>query len=63
MSEGNVWTWVHIHHKVMHICFVNLKNSNVFGALGVWCKVWFRVNLQTMNSIMWFLVFGDEYKF
>jgi hypothetical protein len=52
----------HIHHKVMHIHFANLKNPNVLGALGVWCQVWFKVDLQTMNSIMWFLVFGDEYK-
>jgi hypothetical protein len=49
--------------QIMHIHFANLKNSSVLGVLGVWCKVWFRVDLQTMNSIMCFLVFGDEYKF
>jgi hypothetical protein len=43
MNEGNVW--VHIHHKVMHIHFTNLKTSNVLGALGVWFKVSFRVDL------------------
>jgi hypothetical protein len=37
MIEGNVWA--QIHHKVMHIHFANLKNPNVIGALGVWCKV------------------------
>ncbi len=39
MTESDVWTWAHIHHKVMHIHFSNLKNPNVLGALGVWCKV------------------------
>jgi hypothetical protein len=39
MSEGNVWTWAHIHYKAMHIHFANLKNPNVLGALGVWSKV------------------------
>jgi hypothetical protein len=36
MTEGNVWTWTHIHHKIMHIDVVNIRNPNVFGALGVW---------------------------
>jgi len=63
MTKANVWTWVHIHHKVMYIHFANLKNPSVLGGLGVWCKVWFRVDLQTINSFMCFLVFGDEYKF
>jgi hypothetical protein len=36
MIEGNVWTWAHIHHKVMHIHIANLRNSNVLGALGFW---------------------------
>jgi hypothetical protein len=54
MTKGNVWTWAHIHHKVMHIHFANLKNSSVLGVLSVWCKVSFRVDLQTMNSIMCF---------
>ncbi len=35
MIKGNVWIWVHIHHKIMHIHFANLKNQNVLGALGV----------------------------
>jgi hypothetical protein len=63
MIEGNVWTCPHIYHKVMHIHFSNLRNPNVFGALGVWWKERFRVDLQIMNSIMFFLVFGDEYNF
>ncbi len=36
MTKGNVWTWTHIHHKVMHIHIANLRNPNVLGALGVW---------------------------
>ncbi len=39
MTKGNVWTWAHINHKAMHIDFTNLKNPNILGALGVWCKV------------------------
>jgi hypothetical protein len=36
MIEVNVWTWAHIHHKVMHTHLANLKNPSVLGALGVW---------------------------
>ncbi len=36
MIKGNVWTWTHIHHKVMHVYIANLRNPNVLGALGVW---------------------------
>jgi hypothetical protein len=36
MIEGNVWTWAHIYHKVMHIHIANLRNPNVLGALGFW---------------------------
>ncbi len=36
MTEGNVWTWAHKHHKVMHIHLASLRNPNVLGALGVW---------------------------
>jgi hypothetical protein len=31
ITKGNVWTWVHIHHKIMQIHFGNLKNPNVLG--------------------------------
>ncbi len=60
MTKGNVWTWAHIHHKVMHIHIANLINPNVLGAN---LCVWWKVDLQIMNSIMCFLVFGDEYNF
>jgi hypothetical protein len=63
MIEGNVWTWAHIYHKVMHIHIANLRNPNVLGALGFWWKEIFWVDLQIMNSIMCFLMFGDEYNF
>jgi hypothetical protein len=63
MTKGNVWTWAHIHHKVMHIHIANLINPNVLGVLSVWWKERFRVDLQIMNSIMCFLVFGAEYNF
>ncbi len=41
MTKGNVWTWFHIHHKVMHVHFANLKNPNVLGVLvfGVRCDL------------------------
>jgi hypothetical protein len=35
MIEGNVWTWAHIYHKVMHTHLANLRNPRVLGALGV----------------------------
>jgi len=47
----------------MHIHIANLRNPNVLGALGVWGKETFRGDLQIMNCIMCFLVFGDEHNF
>ncbi len=47
--------------NITHTC-ANVQNAIVLGIRGVWCKVWFKANLQTNIFIMCFLVFDDEYK-